>query len=212
MPKRNLCPLIKLQRIINFGSRMRKQKIFFSGEGGTICLQRIQEPVTPEVTAAALLSLLFHILRGDGIPVGCFHTLNISQHKYLTALAYEINSSTSVLSHTSLARHQVSKLKPLHSHTAPYTKFNSTPDAQAQQCLRCFPLHSEHNRVHTHPSLLKGLERHLATGVLMGKTSKLLDRYSEASIFTDNLFFINYTLNTKHFPTLPSRRNSQNRE
>lgn len=211
MPKRNLCPLIKLQRIINFGCRKRKWKIFFKGRG-TICLWRIHKPVTQSYSCCSSMLATPHPQGRQRITAGCFDELNISQHKYLTALTYEINSLTCILSHTSLARCQMCKPKPSHFHRAPLHQFNSTPEAQMQQRLHCFPLHSEHEKVHAHLSLLKWLERRLATGVLMGETSKLLDQDSEASIFTDSLIFINYTLNTKHFPTLSSRRNSQNRE
>lgn len=83
---------------------------------------------------------------GDRITAGYFHELNISQHKYLTAPTYEINSSASILRHTSLACCQVQKLKPLHLplHRAPYT---SSSKGQVQQCLHC-SLHRMHKRVH----------------------------------------------------------------
>lgn len=62
---------------------------FFSGKGE----QRASEEL------AALPSLLLHILRErQKITTGCFHEPSISQHGYLSALKYEINSSTSALS------------------------------------------------------------------------------------------------------------------
>lgn len=77
------------------------------------CLGRIREHVTYEDTSATVSYLLLHSFRERSkITAKYFHELNISQHEYLTALKYKINSSIFVQSCISLACHQVHTQKP----------------------------------------------------------------------------------------------------
>jgi len=92
---------------------MKRKWNVFSREEETECLWRICEHITCEGTSAAVSCLLLHILRErNKITAGYFHELNISQHEYLAALKYKINSFIFVQSCISLACHQVHRQKP----------------------------------------------------------------------------------------------------
>lgn len=136
--KINLCPLMKLQRIINLAVG-RAGGRFFQGKGDNIPWN------SPHME---LQLLLFHPCystpsgEGWGITAGCFQVLNISQHKYLTAPTYEINSSASAWSHTDPAWCWEHKLKPLNLHRA---------QGAARQWSHCSAPPSKSQRVHTHP-------------------------------------------------------------
>ena len=92
----------------------REREWFYQGKGDNMPLQNSRASYTWSYSCCSSILATPHPQGRQRITAGCFHELNISQPKYLTALTYEITSSTSVLSHTSLAHCQVCKLKPLH--------------------------------------------------------------------------------------------------